>query len=84
MEERGYVCVWFLLHQSDHLGRKWLYHSQKKKKKKNGFREREREIGADLRDIHREGGDGGCEAELLEFAHGGRGFRERVRVSFYV
>ena len=47
-------------------------------------REREREIRADLRDIHREGGVGGCEAELLEFAHGGRGFREREWESFYI
>ena len=48
------------------------------RRQKTGLeREREREIRADLRDIHREGGVGGCEAELLEFAHGGRGFRER-------
>ena len=47
------------------------------RRQKTGLeRERERD---DLRDIHREGGVGGCEAELLEFAHGGRGFRERER-----
>ena len=46
------------------------------RRQKTGL-EREREIRADLRDIHREGGVGGCEAELLEFAHGGLGFRER-------